>query len=55
MKTKLTLVSIVFHGRTLSVFVQAPIIEGKAKVTPKLLQIMQNTLGVGRGDTCRLG
>jgi len=56
MKTKLTLVSVTFKGTLLSMFVDAPIIEGQAVVSSSLINKMLENLGCwDRGLTYSVG
>lgn len=56
MKTKLTLVSVSFQGRQRSIFVHAPIIDGKATVSEGLINKMLESLSCyARGLTYSIG
>lgn len=56
MKTKLTLVSVIFKGIRKSIFVNAPIINDKAVVSSHVINAMLFTLGChSRGETFSIG
>ncbi len=52
---KLTLVSITFHGKTYSLFVNAKMVDGKAIIDQNLIDVMLAFAGCERGQTYTMG
>lgn len=52
---KLTLITVHFRGRSLSRFIYAEIINGKATTTPDVIYDMAKTLGARDGETFSIG